>query len=61
MNGELHNVVLSLLAGLQTVFSPCLFPVLPAYLIFLARQVGSSLKVTLAFVTALSVSLLVYA
>ncbi|MEM0023198.1 MAG: cytochrome c biogenesis protein CcdA [Thermofilaceae archaeon] len=61
MNGEFHSVVLSLFAGLQTVFSPCLFPVLPAYLIFLARQVGSSLKVTLAFVTALSASLLVYA
>lgn len=61
MSEELYSVILSLLAGLQTVFSPCLFPVLPAYLIFVARKVGNPLKVTLAFVAALSASLLVYA
>ncbi|MEM3136932.1 MAG: cytochrome c biogenesis protein CcdA, partial [Thermofilaceae archaeon] len=49
------------LAGLFTSLSPCLFPVLPAYLMYLAKRVGKSLTVTLSFVTTLCLGLATYA
>lgn len=49
------------LAGLFTSLSPCLFPVLPAYLMYLAKRIGKSLTVTLSFVTTLCLGLAAYA
>ena len=49
------------LAGLLTSLSPCLFPVLPAYLMYVAKRAGSALKTTLAFTAAMGASLAAYA
>lgn len=49
------------LAGLFTSLSPCLFPVLPAYLMYLAKRVGRSITITLSFVAALCLGLAMYA
>lgn len=61
MSEALRSFFVSLLAGLQTVLSPCLFPVLPPYLMYAAGRSGSPLKTTAVFVSALSASLAAYA
>jgi len=61
MSGWVQSIVFPLLAGLLTVLSPCLFPILPMYVIYVARATGSPLKATLVFASALSFSLAAYA
>ena len=52
-----HLVVL--LAGLATAFSPCLFPALPLYLVFMARE-GRPLATSILFTAGLVSGLLGY-
>lgn len=50
-----------LAAGLLVSFTPCLFPVLPAYLTYVAKKRATSSKTVLAFALSLSCSLTAYA
>jgi len=61
MSGWVQSIVFPLLAGLLTVLSPCLFPILPMYVVYVARATRSPLKATLVFASALSFSLAAYA
>lgn len=58
---DLPGIATMLLAGLLTSLSPCLFSVLPAYLVYAARRSGGALKVTVAFTAAMATSLAAYA
>jgi len=58
---DLLGITTMLLAGLLTSLSPCLFPVLPAYLMYAARKSGGALKVTAVFTAAMALSLAAYA
>lgn len=61
MAADLLGALTMALAGLLVTLSPCLFPVLPAYLMYLARRYGSALRITVAFTLAMSASLVAYA
>lgn len=50
-----------LAAGLLVSFTPCLFPVLPAYLTYITRRPTASSRLILAFALSLSCSLTAYA
>jgi cytochrome c biogenesis protein CcdA len=58
---DLLGITTMLLAGLLTSLSPCLFPVLPAYLVYAAKRSGGALKVTVVFTAAMALSLAAYA
>ncbi len=58
---DLAGIVAMLFAGLFTSLSPCLFPALPAYLMYAARRFKGAVKLTLAFTLAMAVSLTAYA
>jgi len=58
---DVAGTITMLLAGLLTSLSPCLFPVLPAYLMYAARRASVAIKVTLAFTAAMAASLAAYA
>jgi cytochrome c biogenesis protein CcdA len=58
---DVAGAITMLLAGLLTSLSPCLFPVLPAYLMYAARRASGAIKVTLAFTAAMAASLAAYA
>lgn len=58
---DLAGVVTMLLTGLLTSLSPCLFPALPAYLMYAARRSEGAVKVTLAFTSAMAAGLTAYA
>lgn len=58
---DLLGTTTMLLAGLLTSLSPCLFPVLPAYLMYAAKRSGGALKVTVVFTLSMALSLAAYA
>jgi cytochrome c biogenesis protein CcdA len=58
---DLLGITTMLLAGLLTSLSPCLFPVLPAYLVYAGKRSGRALKVTVVFTAAMALSLAAYA
>ncbi|RLF14842.1 MAG: hypothetical protein DRN06_06515 [Thermoprotei archaeon] len=60
MANQVFGILTMFLAGILTTMSPCLFPVLPAYLLYIGKRARRALRVTMAFVAGLAASLAAY-